>query len=311
MPESTKKRPSWLRGDLLDTTVKHEPGEDHPRKTGKTRPEMPESSMSGLEKELAGISSPGLLQSVRVNPAPFVIALLTVLVLGVFIWFVFLRGAGESAGYQVSDQGAGNPDSGSVTGAGEGFEDPLSGGAVRDSGVVFGSLQVKDDGKAELRGAGLSWSGTVTEKEGGEGETVTLEGPTAAQLERGFDLGESSVETGVYAIAQQSGEVLHVSTHTYRPEGKVEQTGEKTLGTVYALQNGTIKGYAYYLDNREEGADRVTRTYVRPGQGSYRVSFDAQPGTFVPLLVGWRGFEDTGSQQTNQQQKPQDQQEGE
>jgi hypothetical protein len=149
-----------------------------------------------------------------------------------------------------------------------------------------------------LAGAGLNWSGTVTEKEGEAGQTVTLEGPTAAQLERGFDLGPSGVETGVYAVAQDGGQVLHVTTHTFVPKEEGREAEEMTLGTVYALEEGELSGYAYYLDRREPGSNRVTRTYVSPGESSYRVSYEAPPaaeggtGTFVPLLVGWRGFDD-------------------
>ena len=161
------------------------------------------------------------------------------------------------------------------------------------TGVLFGALQ-ESDGEARLDGAGLSWSGTVTKKEGEAGETVTLEGPTAAQLERGFDLGSSSVETGVYAVAQEGGEVLHVTTHTFLSEEGGAEAQELTLGTVYSLEEGELSGYAYYLDERQDGSNTVTRTYVRPGAESYSVSYEAEPGAFVPLLVGWRGFGDGG-----------------
>jgi hypothetical protein len=99
------------------------------------------------------------------------------------------------------------------------------------------------------------------------------------------------VETGVYAVAQDGGEVLHVATHSFLPEDEARET---TLGTVYALRNGELDGYAYYLDRRERGSDRVTRTYVRPGAESYSVSFEAPARTPVPLLVGWRGFGEAG-----------------
>jgi len=135
------------------------------------------------------------------------------------------------------------------------------------------------------------------------GQTVTLEGPTAAQLERGFDLANWDVEPGVYAVAQEdTGEVLHVTTQTLVPQEQDAAAHEITLGTIYAFEGGEFSGYAYYLDRREEESDRVTRTYVRPGRESYRVSYEApatatspggdRNGAFVPLLVGWRGFED-------------------
>ena len=166
------------------------------------------------------------------------------------------------------------------------------------------SLRESGDAAA-LSGAGLEWSGSVSEKEGGQGQTLTLDGPTAAQLERGFDVGGWDVEPGVYAVAQRdSGEVLHVTTQTLVPQDQERASEEMTLGTVYAFQDDVFSGFAYYLDRREEGSDRVTRTYVRPGQEPYRVGYEApamkqaggsddRNGAFVPLLVGWRGFEDT------------------
>ncbi|SMC07616.1 hypothetical protein SAMN00767673_2501 [Rubrobacter radiotolerans DSM 5868] len=241
--------------------------------------------MTGDEKTRTA-SEHNLFETLRNNPAPLVLVALALIVLGA-LWFVVF---GES----TSDQAPVREKAGANS---ENVVDPFSSGAVRDSGVTFDALEVKD-GEATLKGAGLEWSGIVSEKEGG-GETVTLEGPTAAQLERGFDLGQSSIETGVYAIAQRSGEVLHVSTHSLETAEGAEDT---TLGTVYALDNGELSGYAYYLDERDGSSERTVRTYVIPGKESYRVSFEAEPGTFVPLLVGWRGF-DRGSQQDDQEQQ--------
>lgn len=335
MPESTKpqkekKLPSWLSGEEHEpqaarSTPRSNPGrrsqgplaEDdtgelpsvqrppRDREAGgrpvadATAPTetVPRVTMSGAGEgskagQQAAAPAPAqLLERLRANPAPAALVLLVVLVLAVAVWFLFLRGEGEE---QPAEGGSAE----GVIGARPAPEDPFGGGPVRDSGVVFGALQ-QEDGKAELDGAGLNWQGTVSKKEGEAGETVTLEGPTAAQLERGFDLGPSSVETGVYAVAQDTGQVLHVTTHTFLPKEGGAQAEELTLGTVYALEEGRLDGYAYYLDQRQDGSDKVTRTYVRPGESSYRVSYSARPGTFVPLLVGWRGFgdESTGDQE--------------
>jgi len=214
---------------------------------------------------------------VRVDPRSVAIALAVSLALALLLSLAFLR-AGEE---QPATEGppAAQPPTGT----------PFAAGPVRDSGVVFGALR-EEGGEARLEGAGLSWSGTVTHKEGGAGETVTLEGPTAAQLERGFDLGSSGVETGVYAVAQDGGEVLHVTTHTFVPKEEGREARELTLGTVYGIRDGELEGHAYYLDERRDGSNTVTRTYVRPGAEGYSVSYEAEPGTFVPLLIGWRGF---------------------
>lgn len=300
MPERAKKRPSWLTGEgRAEEPAPRRPGigrkgplaesgTDELRPVGEaSAAQGPHDGDKGAVPRVTlpepgagkpGAGPVGILGRVRANPAPAVIALGVLLALAPLVYFVFFRDGEERPGAR-DGAGADLP-----------AQQPFAGGPVRDTGVAFGALRERD-GEVELDGAGLSWSGTVTEKEGGAGETVTLEGPTAAQLERGFDLGPSSVETGVYAVAREGGEVLHVATHAFVTEDG--SAGEElTLGTVYGVRDGELSGYAYYLDEREPGSDRVTRTYVRPGAGTYSVSFEAEPGAFVPLLVGWRGFDD-------------------
>ena len=225
----------------------------------------------------------------RENPKPALFAFLALLAMAFLFWFVFLHGGGEEAGSATT--------SGDRTPAAKQAQaNPFAGGPVSNSGVKFRALQESGD-TASLEGAGLQWHGTLTKKQDEAGETLTLEGPTAAQLERGFDLGPSAIETGVYAVAQDDGEVLHVTTHTFVPKEEGAGAHEMTLGSVYSLSGGSLDGYAFYLDQREPNSDTVTRTYVRPGESSYRVSYEAPSGhnhgSFVPLLVGWRGFENT------------------
>lgn len=329
MPESTtprtKKRPSWLSGEeahaagparqpagsrggpLAEDDTGEMPNVERAR-AGERHDERPAAAPTETiprvsvpdagerpeeEQRTARPSAAEFVERLRASPAPAAIVVLVTLVLVAIFWFLFLDGGGEAG--EQSAAGGGSPDR--VIGAQRSPGNPFGGGPVRDSGVVFGALQEEGD-EATLDGAGLNWSGTFTEKEGEAGQTVTLEGPTAAQLERGFDLGPSGVETGVYAVAQDGGQVLHVTTHTFVPKEEGREAEEMTLGTVYALEEGELGGYAYYLDRREPGSNRVTRTYVRPGESSYRVSYEAPPvaeggtGTFVPLLVGWRGFDD-------------------
>jgi hypothetical protein len=324
-PRTKKKRPSWLSdeeahaagparrpaggrgGPLAEDDTGEMPNVERAR-AGERHDERPAAAPAetvprvsvldaggrpGEEQRAARPSAAELVERLRASPAPAVMVALASVVLVALFWFLFLGGGGEAG--EQSAAGGDSPDR--VIGAQRSPGDPFGGGPVRDSGVVFGALQ-EDGGEATLDGAGLHWSGTVTEKEGEAGQTVTLEGPTAAQLERGFDLGPSGVETGVYAVAQDGGQVLHVTTHTFVPKEEGREAEEMTLGTVYALEEGELGGYAYYLDRREPGSNRVTRTYVRPGESSYRVSYEAPPaaeggtGTFVPLLVGWRGFAD-------------------
>lgn len=285
MPESTKKLPSWFEEEKHGKASLPGTAEEQSRQVIADLASVRKPGITGDEKTRTA-SERNLFETLRNNPAPLVLVALALLVLGALWFMVFREPASDQA--PVREKAGVNL---------KNVVDPFSKGAVRDSGVTFDALEVKD-GEATLKGAGLEWSGTVSGKEGG-GETVTLEGPTAAQLERGFDLGQSSIETGVYAIAQRSGEVLHVSTHSLKTS---EDTGDMSLGTVYALDSGELSGYAYYLDERDGNSDRTVRTYVIPGQESYRVSFEAEPGTFVPLLVGWRGL-DSGSQQDAQEQQ--------
>ncbi len=294
MPESTKKQPSWL--DESPPEARERAPDRDSSGTREDKPaDVPRFPMPEAKRGSSGAPSQGLLESVRANPGPLAIALLALLMVALFAWFFILRDGSPST--------LGNASNEEAIGSQRAQDDPFGDGSIRDSGVVFGPLRT-EDGDATLSGAGLEWSGTVTEKDGGE--TVTLEGPTAAQLERGFDLGASSVETGVYAVAQQSGEVLHVTTHTFLPEEEETEAEELTLGTVHALADGEPSGYAYYLDERREGSNRVTRTYVRPGQESYRVSYEAEPGTFVPLLIGWQGFGEQDATGQREDQRPQE-----
>ena len=307
MSESTKKRPSWLSGegasveeptsrapDRKGPLVESDTDElrtaraasaDGPRAAGATDDAVIRVSAPGAGAGRAGAAPRNPVGRIRAHPGPAARAIAALLMLALVFYLLFLRGGDEERPAAEGPSSSGE--------AGQAAGDPFAGGPVRDTGVLFGALQ-ESDGEARLDGAGLSWSGTVTKKEGEAGETVTLEGPTAAQLERGFDLGSSSVETGVYAVAQEGGEVLHVTTHTFLSEEGGAEAQELTLGTVYSLEEGELSGYAYYLDERQDGSNTVTRTYVRPGAGSYSVSYEAEPGTFVPLLIGWRGFGDDG-----------------
>nr|MDQ3318221.1 hypothetical protein [Actinomycetota bacterium] len=296
MSESTKKRPSWLSGeppaaeevasrfpgrkgplaeaDTGELRTAREAPADGPRTAGEADEAVTRVSMPGAGAGRTNAAPKNLAGRVRASAEPAALVLVALLMLALVFYFLFLRGGGEE---RTAAEGPSS--SGEI---GQAAGDPFAGGPVRDTGVLFGALQ-ESDGEAKLDGAGLDWSGTVTKKEGEAGETITLEGPTAAQVERGFDLGTSSVETGVYAVAQEGGEVLHVTTHTFLPEEEGADVQELSLGTVYSLEEGELGGYAYYLDERQNGSNEVTRTYVRPGAESYSVSYEAEPGTFVPL----------------------------
>ena len=152
---------------------------------------------------------------------------------------------------------------------------------VEGTGVVFGGLKT-EDGVARLEGAGLKWEGKV--EAGDTGETITLKGPTAAQIRRGFEMPRSSIQSGVFAVAQDGGEVLHVTFHTFDAAGT-----EVTQGSIFAVEDDRLDFTGYYRDERQRGSEKVVRTYMSPGGEDYRVSFEVPKGTPVPLLVGFRG----------------------
>ena len=241
---------------------------------------------TGSKQRSGGTSLAGILQRLRTNPAPALLVLLVLAILAIFLWFMFLRGGGETNA----------PEAGGADGR---QEAPLaakpspSAGVVDETGVVFSSLDEGGD-KASLQGAGLEWDGSVVKKEDGAGETITLEGPTAAQIERGFKVQDSEVESGVYALAQDDGSVLHVATHTYKlaPEQDSEDIQDEiTLGTIFDIEKGSLRQSGFYIDRYESGSQKVLRKYFRgpdfSEKNSYEVSFNAPKGTPVPLLVGY------------------------
>lgn len=257
---------------------------------------------AGGQARSGGNSPAELVQRLRSNPAPALLALLVLIVLFTVFWFVFLRG-GDEVNENLTNDGSG------------GGEAPLAAqpspeaGGVDDTGIVFGRLDEGDD-KATLQGAGLDWEGSITKKDGGAGETITLEGPTAAQVERGFEVDNSDVDSGVYALAQDDGSVLHVATHTYQlvsqqQDNEADEQIEKeiTLGTIFDLEGGDLRQSGFYTDRHESGSPKTLRTYYKgldfDPKDSYEVSFDVPKGTPVPLLVGYR---DKGQQdqQSNQ-----------
>ena len=172
-----------------------------PRQSGAATETIPRlkttqaSEASGGGQTRSGGNSPlEIVQRLRANPAPALLVLLVLVVLLVVFWFMFLRGGGGTNEAPQSE------------GSGE-EETPLAAqpspeaGGVDETGIIFSSLEENGD-SAALEGAGLDWEGSVTEKDGGTGETITLEGPTAAQVERGFEVDNSDVDSGIFALAQ-------------------------------------------------------------------------------------------------------------
>lgn len=158
---------------------------------------------------------------------------------------------------------------------------------VVDTSVTFGGLNTTKDGKASLSGAGLNWDGSVSK--GKSGETITLKGPTAVQIRQGFEMPRSSIQSGVFAVAQQGGDILHVVFNTFEAGDT-----EITQGSIFAVKDDKLVFSGYYRDQRKTASDTVIRTYMPPGGQNYRRSFKAPEGTPIPLLVGFKGVDSSG-----------------
>ena len=186
-------------------------------------------------------------------------------------------GGGESS-TSTGQGGAGAVQNGDARGSG--------GGEVEDTGISFSGLEQGEDGAVTLEGAGLSWEGQINEGE--DGQTLTLEGPTAAQFEQGFDLPAYSISSGIYAVAQEDGPVMHVDVHSLEPASGDAGAEAIDQGSIYVIEGEELVSSGFYIDERQGDSDEVIRTYMNPGGENYRVSYEAPPGTPVPLLVGWR-----------------------
>jgi HSP20 family molecular chaperone IbpA len=156
-------------------------------------------------------------------------------------------------------------------------------GEAEDTGIVVEPGTQDEDGTITLTAGELAWRGEVEETD--EGEVLTLEGPTAAQFKRGFELPNGSMTSGVFAVAQPGEPVVHATFH------RAEQGEEEvTTGTYYAMDEDVVLSRGTYVDDRD--GDTVTRTYTeQPGETEesvYRVTFTAPQDAPVPFLPGWR-----------------------
>ena len=255
---------------------------------------------AGSPSRTGGNSPAEIVQRLRSNPGPALLALLALVVLLVVFWFVFLRGGGEASEAPENNEGGGED-------APLAAQSSLEAGGVDETGIVFSGLQESGD-TATLQGAGLDWEGSITEKDGDAGETITLNGPTAAQVERGFEVENTDVDSGVYAVGQDDGSVLHVATHTFQlvDQQQDKETDEQivreiTYGTIFDLEGGDLRQSGFYVDRHpEQGSAKTLRTYYRAPdfdpEDSYEVTFNARKGTPVPLLVGYRDGEQENQQ---------------
>lgn len=203
------------------------------------------------------------------SAAALAVAATGLLVVGLLWWFFPVGATSQNAGRTLDGSGG----------------VPAVNSPVQTTGIAFGNLEVEEDEARLSTSDGLVWEGSVAAGE--EGETITLSGPTAAQIKRGFELPGSSVQSGTYAIAEPDGRVVHVTFNTFRAGGS-----EVTQGSIFAIERDRLVHSGFYRDEREPGSEELVRTYMPPGEENYRVSFAAPEGTPVPLLVGFEGLAD-------------------
>ena len=282
-PRSTKKRPAWLS----DARPEEGGVRDDAATQVLDRPAAAEAAGAAGSRATASDAAQSQREEPRTSGPPEGLGSLTGRLPEQTRWRLLAAGLAALAllivlyGARVLPFFGGTEEFGQGVPPGEAarYSDAPSG--IEDTGVVFGGLKT-EGGVASLEGASLKWEGEV--ETGEAGETITLEGPTAVQIRRGFEMPRSSIQSGVFAVAQESGAVLHVTFHTFDAAGT-----EVTQGSIFAVEDDRLDFAGYYRDERERGDERVVRTYMPPGGENYRVSFEAPEDTPVPLLVGFRG----------------------
>lgn len=248
---------------------------------------------SGKGAGLVGAATQ-LLDWIRHNKGLALMVLIGVVL--AFSAFRMITGGGEeSAGTAQTGSADAGANQAAAPEEAEQLGSPGASGEVQESGISFSELTEGDDGSITLESADLSWEGEITEGEG-EGETLTLEGPTAAQFERGFDIPGAAISNGTFAVAQEDGPTLHVSVHPVQ----TDDGREITQGSLYAVEDEELVANGFYLDERQGDSDEVVRTYIPPDGENYQVSYEAPPGTPVPLLIGWRGAESESGEDSEQ-----------
>ena len=123
---------------------------------------------------------------------------------------------------------------------------------LHDSGVTF-KPPVEEDDTYLLAAGDVSWGGEITTGE--NGETLTLEGPTAAQIKRSLTFKDGSISTGVFGRTAPEKPLQHATSHRLMLTGD-----EKTSGTFFEVDGTELVSMGAYFDYRD--GDEITRTYV-------------------------------------------------
>ena len=118
----------------------------------------------------------------------------------------------EPAGQQAAPEAA---ESGAAGSQAEGSSVALPAAQIplHDSGITF-EPPVNEDDTYMLAAGDVSWGGEITTGE--DGETLTLEGPTAAQIKRSLTFRDGSISTGVFG--RTAPDKAHAARHLPPPD---------------------------------------------------------------------------------------------
>lgn len=167
-----------------------------------------------------------------------------------------------------------------------------------ESGLAFEYSET--DGAVELTAGDISWTGEVATTSESEGptETVTLSGPTAAKIIRGYQMGDESgdneeVATMTYAVEVEDAPDFYATSQQFSGT----DTNGGTLGAngsyTVTEDSGTLIAEGNYSDKRTGNGNEVIRTYTEtvPGReesDEFRVRYEAPAEAPIPALVGWQ-----------------------
>lgn len=189
----------------------------------------------------------------------------------------------EPSGESANPDAAGSGAEGAAGSQAEGSSVALPAAQIplHDSGITF-DPPVNEDDTYLLAAGDVSWGGEITTGE--DGETLTLEGPTAAQIKRSLTFKDGSISTGVFGRTAPDKPMQHATSHRLMLTGQ-----EKTSGTFFEVDGTKLVSMGAYFDYRD--GDQVTRTYVEMDPESpdggvkdvYATTFDS------PLAKGKNG----------------------
>ena len=235
---------------------------------------------------------------------------------------VGLPDLGGSSGEVASSRGAAGESPGEDGEGGTSGPQGSESAPLYDSGLSF-SFSEKEDGTVELSaGEDLTWSGRIERvskeeapkqedendpREGAQGsaaeaavEVLRFSGPTAAEVGPGYTMDPDSENPGqtsttVFAVEGEGVPDVHATFHLFVGSSGEGDTQRANGSYDVTADSGELIAEGTYSDHRTgaSGGREVIRTYTEqvPGESGsrqFRVRYEADKGTPVPLLAGWQ-----------------------